>query len=145
MDNTAAAGSLEEAQAAYDTGNYAAALLLWRPLAEQGSAEAQYKLAEMYILGEGVPVENAQAVEWYLMSAGQDFPSAQFSLGFMYMNAIGVGKDYIQALKWFRICERHTGFAYFASRYADLITRKMTPPQIAQAEGLTAKWGPKAP
>jgi len=145
MGNTAAAGPLEEAQTAYDSGDYAAAFLLWRPLAEQGSADAQFKLADMHMFGEGMPADAAQAVKWYLLSADQDFPNAQFALGFMYMNAIGVGKDYVQAVKWFRLCERHAGFAYFAGKNADLITGKMTPAQITEAEKLAAAWRPKAP
>ncbi len=40
----AAAGPLEEGFAAYDRGDYATALRLFRPLAEQGDADAQYNL-----------------------------------------------------------------------------------------------------
>jgi TPR repeat protein len=34
-------------------GDYATALKEFRPLAEQGLAEAQYNLAAMYVVGEG--------------------------------------------------------------------------------------------
>jgi hypothetical protein len=138
-----AAGPYEDAGAAYERGDYATALLLLRPLADQGVAKAQYQLAEMYLLGEGFPPDDAQALKWYLMSAGRDFPHAQFALGFIYMNAIGVAKDYVQALKWFRLCERHVGFAYSAGKNADLITPKMTPPQITEAQKLASEWKPK--
>ncbi len=73
-----AAGPYEDAGAAYERGDYATALLLLRPLADQGVAKAQYQLAEMYLLGEGFPPDDAQALKWYLMSAGRDFPHAQF-------------------------------------------------------------------
>ena len=40
--------------AAYESGDFATALREWRPLAEQGVADAQYNLGVMYDKGEGV-------------------------------------------------------------------------------------------
>ena len=56
---------------AYDAGDYAAALREFRPLAEQGRAEAQYNLGLMYDLGEGVAQDYAQAHMWYNLAAAQ--------------------------------------------------------------------------
>jgi hypothetical protein len=42
MAGGAVAGPFEDAQAAHSRRDYATALRLWRPLAEQGNAEAQY-------------------------------------------------------------------------------------------------------
>ena len=42
------AGPLEDGQAAYQKGDYAAALSHWRPLADQGNADAQAALGKMY-------------------------------------------------------------------------------------------------
>src|SRR5271165_3620340 len=50
----AAAGPLEDSEAAYQKGDYAAALQILRPLAEQGNAIAQYDLGLMYDSGQGV-------------------------------------------------------------------------------------------
>ena len=50
-----AAGPYEDALAAYDRGDYATALRLMRPLAEQGNARAQFNLGVMYTKGQGVP------------------------------------------------------------------------------------------
>ena len=47
------AGPLDDGVAAADRGDYATALSLWRPLAEQGNANAQYKLGDMYDNGLG--------------------------------------------------------------------------------------------
>ena len=44
----------EDGVAAYQRGEYAAALNLLRPLAEQGDPGAQFKLGVMYRNGEGV-------------------------------------------------------------------------------------------
>jgi len=38
----------DDGLAAYNRGDYAAALQEWRPLAEQGDAKAQYNLGVMY-------------------------------------------------------------------------------------------------
>ncbi len=42
------AGPLEDGLAAYESKDYATALKLWRPLAEQGNADAQNNLGFMY-------------------------------------------------------------------------------------------------
>ena len=61
----ASAGPLEDGQAAYDRGDYATALRLWRPLAEQGDAKAQFRLGEMYQTGHGVPQDYVRAYMWF--------------------------------------------------------------------------------
>ena len=43
----------------------------WRPLAEQGDAEAQFKLAEMYHAGKGVQENNLYAHMWFNIAASQ--------------------------------------------------------------------------
>jgi len=48
---------------AYERGDYAAALRLWRPLAEQGNPAAQYNLGVMYREGQSVPQDDAEAVK----------------------------------------------------------------------------------
>jgi len=51
--------------AAYQSGDYATALREFRPLAEQGDANAQFNLGQMYRKGEGVPQDDRTAVKWY--------------------------------------------------------------------------------
>jgi len=57
--------------AAYQRGDYAAALREWRPLAEQGHALAQLQLGVMYYVGRGVAKDYTQAVRWYRKAAAQ--------------------------------------------------------------------------
>jgi len=54
---------------AHNQGDYATALKEWRPLAELGEAEAQYKLGALYYQGIGVPQDDAEAVRWYRFAA----------------------------------------------------------------------------
>ena len=99
----AIAGSLEDGLDAHDSGDYAAALRLWRPLAEQGHAQAQYNLGVVYRKGQGVLQDYAVALKWYRLAAEQGFPDAQSDLGFMYDIGQGVPQDYAEAVKWYRL------------------------------------------
>jgi len=57
---------------AYNQGDYATAVKEWRPLAEQGYADAQYNLGFMYDNGQGVPQDYVQAHMWYNLAAAQN-------------------------------------------------------------------------
>jgi TPR repeat protein len=98
----AAAGPLQDGFAAYSRADYVTALRLWRPLAEQGNADAQYNLGLMYARGQGVPQDLAEAHKWYLLAAAQGDGSAQDHLGLMYAQGKGVPEDHAAALGWFR-------------------------------------------
>jgi hypothetical protein len=80
----------------------AAALRLWRPLADQGNATVQNFLGQMYREGTGVPQDYAAAMSWYQKAADQGNAPAQFNLGFMYFNGPGVPQDYAAAMSWYR-------------------------------------------
>ena len=79
--DAAGEGDLAAGFAAYERGDYAAALAEWQPLAEQGHALAQFALGFMYDSGEGVPQDHAQAAIWYRKAAEQGDAKAQNNLG----------------------------------------------------------------
>ncbi len=56
---------------AYERGDYATALKEWRPLAEQGDADAQFNLGVMYRIGQGVPEDFVRAHMWANLAAAQ--------------------------------------------------------------------------
>lgn len=95
---SAHADPLRDAQAAYDRGLYARALEIWRPLAEQGNAEAQVGLANLYLGGYGATRDEAEAMAWFRKAADQGNASGQFSLGSLYYGR----KDYGSAAPWYR-------------------------------------------
>ena len=70
--------------------------------AEQGDAEAQYKLGFYYYNGEGITKNDEQAAKWWRKAAEQGFLEAQSTLGVCYTNGIGVAKDDLEAVKWSR-------------------------------------------
>ena len=69
---------------AYNINDYDTAFKLWRPLAEQGSADAQNDLGLLYANGYGVAQDDKQAAYWYRKSAEQGNANAQSNLAFMY-------------------------------------------------------------
>jgi uncharacterized protein len=79
-----AAEPLEDALAAYEKGDYATAMVLLRPLANQGSVGAALMIGGMYDDGEGVPQDYAEAMRWVRLAADHGDAFAQFALGAMY-------------------------------------------------------------
>jgi TPR repeat protein len=99
---TAAADPFDDGLAAFKREDYAAALALWRPLAEQGDPSAQGNLGFLYEEGHGVPKDYVQAAAWYRKAADQGLAYAQGNLGFLYEKGHGVPQDYVQAVAWYR-------------------------------------------
>ncbi len=89
--------------AAAQSGDFATALREFRPLAEQGVADAQYNLGKMYYFGKGVPQDYKTAVKWFTLAAEQGIAGAQTNLGLMYYNGEGVPQDDKSALKWYTL------------------------------------------
>lgn len=97
------AGPLEDGEAAYNRGDYATALRLLGPLAEQGNAGAQLHLGQMCAQGEGVAQDYKEATKWYQLAALQGDAVAQFNLGLMYDQGNGVPQDFQEEMKWLRL------------------------------------------
>lgn len=91
---------LKSAKRAYEQKEFAGALKELTPLAEQGNADAQLLLGEMYMKGQGVVKDSEQARKWFRRSGEQGNADAQFFLGAMYLLP---GKDIIQGVKWLRL------------------------------------------
>jgi len=97
-----AAGPYDDGVRAFVRGDYITALRLWRPLAEQGNATAQYLIGHMYDWGLGVPQDYAVAVEWYRKAADQGLAQAQYKLGVSCAKGRGVSQDDAAAVEWYR-------------------------------------------
>ena len=87
--------------AAFESKNFAQSLALLGPLADQGIADAQYRLGIMYQNGLGVVRNELLAMKWMVAAANQGFSLAQHGLGFMYMEGDCVGKNGEKAVMWF--------------------------------------------
>ncbi len=60
-----AAATVKDGVDAWQRGDYASAIAMWRPLAEGGDADAAFNLAQAYKLGRGVTADLGQAKTWY--------------------------------------------------------------------------------
>jgi TPR repeat protein len=98
----AVAASIEDGRTAYSNGDYAVAMQVLRPFADQGYADVQAKLGYMYYFGQGVPQDYTQALVWFRRAADQGEGSAQGMLGVMYDQGQGVPQDEFQASVWYR-------------------------------------------
>ncbi|MCF6226826.1 MAG: sel1 repeat family protein [Xanthomonadales bacterium] len=96
------AGDDDDAQTAYDRGDYSAALRIWRPLAERSNPTAQFSLGLLYDTGEGVQQSYPDAARWYKLAAAQGDAHAQFNLALFYDNGKGMPADNIKAAHWYR-------------------------------------------
>ena len=134
-----AAQSLERAEAAYFRGDYADAMEMMLPFAEQGDRHAQYLIGFMHERGQGVPKDHSKAAEWYGRAAKLGNPFAQNNLGVLYKHGRGVSQDYVEAYKWFDLAASGYLPAEFGHRERALLNQQdivpnMTPEEISAAE-----------
>lgn len=87
---------------AFDRADYKTALKVWLPTAEQGDAEAQTNVGEIFERGLGGEPNYKLAAFWYQKAADQGDSRAQFNLGTLYEQGHGVEKDQLIAMNWYR-------------------------------------------
>ncbi len=134
-------GDFEGGLAAYERGDYLTAADLWRPLAEVGDAEAQYRLGELYRLGQGVPEDPAAAGKWHLAAAEQGHARAMYYLALMYYRGRGADweRDYVRAYVWFKLAaEEGIGDAIW---WRDRLGDKMSKREATKAQELLEELG----
>ena len=119
---------------AANRGDFATALKEWRPLAEQGDADAQYKLGVMYDIGQGVTQDYKEAMKWYRRAAEQGYASAQYRLSVKYFDGVGVIQNYTLAHMWWNIAASQGDERAMIDR--NFVAKKMNPSQIEKAQEL---------
>ena len=118
--------------------DYANAVMSFKKAAEQGNAEAQFSLGNMYVEGHGVPQDDQQAVSWFRMAAEQGFAPAQVNLGVMHTQGQGVEQDLVEAHKWFNIAGGAVDEDGMDLREA--VEEQMTPAEISESMRLAKDW-----
>jgi TPR repeat protein len=79
----AQAQSVKAGIEAWQRADYAAAVGIWRPLAEADDADAAFNLGQAYRLGRGVPTNLAAAQTWFERAARKGHVDAQTTLGLL--------------------------------------------------------------
>jgi len=100
---TAWAADFDKGLAAYKAGDFATALAEFKPLAEQGDAELQFILSQMYESGTGVLADAKEGIRWLKLAAENGHGPAQFLLGQKFRLGIGVKENRKEAVKWYTI------------------------------------------
>ena len=126
--------------------DYNHAVSWYRKAADQGDAVAQHNLGWAYANGRGVAQDYNQALSWFRKAADQGFAGAQFNLGFMYEYGQGVTQDYVEAHKWYNLAAPYSTnkeVRDMATESRDVVAKKMTPAQIAEAQKRASEWKKK--
>ena len=146
---------------AFKKKDYETALREWRPLAEQGHAEAQYWLGVMYGRGQAVPQNHKIALKWWKLAAEEGHAWAMIHLGASYRFGKGVPKNLVYAYMWYDIAASQ-GHEIALGNREDVvkemtrsianrwstnqapgnrhgIAKEMTPSQIGKAQELAAE------
>lgn len=94
----AAAQSVRAGIEAWQKGDTAGAVAIWRPLAEKGDADAAFNLGQAYRLGKGVPLDLAQAQAWFERSARKGHVDGQTTLGLLLFQ----NGNRVSGLRWLK-------------------------------------------
>ncbi|NNC68473.1 MAG: sel1 repeat family protein [Gammaproteobacteria bacterium] len=92
--------NMSQARQAYNNGDYEKAHKIWLTQAEKGNPEAQAWLGSLYANGDGVDVDDKNALSWYEKAAEQGYSMAQANVGAMYFMGQGADKNVDKAIKW---------------------------------------------
>ncbi len=110
--------------------------------AEEGNAQAQYKLDDMYNLGEKMMNQDFEAVaEWFTKAAKHGNVQAQCALGLLYKNWNGVDQDFEAAAGWFaKAAEQGNGLYDTNHEKAEHFYGNVQSPEVVEVvDGLNPK------
>lgn len=96
------AGPVEDGDRAFLEGHIEKAIQLWTPPATQGSAEAQYRLAQTYLSGQGVARDLELGLKWLSLSADRHYPPALIDLAYLKLDPRNAMYEPDQALTLLR-------------------------------------------
>ena len=83
---------------AWQKGDATGAVAIWRPLADQGDADAAFNLGQAYRLGKGVPLDLAKAQDMFERAARKGHVDAQTTLGLLLFQ----NGNRVAAMRWLK-------------------------------------------
>ena len=120
--------------------NFTEAANWYLKLASRGDGEAEDTLGNLYYEGRGVRQDYIEAAKWYRLAADHGFDHAQFHLGILYERGQGVPQDYVSAYMWLNLASAQSG-DFRGER--ELVAKKMTADQMAEAQKRAREWKPE--
>jgi TPR repeat protein len=110
--------------------------------AASGDAQAEHFMGRLYLVGRGVPKDEARAVEWFRRAAAQGDAASAHNLGVIHERATGALRDRAEALKWYRLgAER--GFARSQANLGQLLMEEKDPEARGWIEKAAAQKEPR--
>ena len=100
--------------------------------ARSGHVGAQLNLGNAYSDGNGVPKDDAKAIDWWRKAALAGEEKAQFNLGIAFARGDGVIEDSVAAYAWWNIASA-TG-SQSAKSNREILAGRMTRQQIADGQ-----------
>jgi len=107
-------------------------------LAQKGDANAQNALGLRYATGDGVKLNEQEAVRWFIKAAEQGNVLAQSKLGSIYYSGRGVPQDSNRAYFWMAVARMNGDDA--SETLAPFVRARLTRAQIAAIEQDAARW-----
>jgi TPR repeat protein len=125
---------------AYNEKIVETALSWYRVAAADGVPSAQFKLANAYFAGTGVPRDPGQALFWYGRAAQQGLSEAENAFGIMLLGGVAGPQDKVEGYKWLILAE--AGGYPDARSVREKAKDEITPQERASAEELAKGFRP---
>ena len=108
----------------YNTKDYETAFSIWKRLANDDHADAQYALGVAYFKGEGVSRDLSKAMNWFELAANSGNAEAMFNLGAAHWEGNGTRQSYADAVEWWKksalmdqsAAQYNLGLAYYLGK-----------------------------
>lgn len=126
---------------AFDAEDYQRALHHFLPLAIEGNAEAQFRLAQMYLLGQGVPKDACATTIWADKAARQNHPYAAALMAHAYYGGDGVRFNPEMAYRWM-VYAHKLGNTRVGEDDIDFMAGEITPEQREAIDLDMKTWDP---
>jgi hypothetical protein len=109
-----------------------------RQMAEKGDPNAQNALGLHYATGDGVELNEQEAVRWFIKAAEQGNVLAQSKLGSIYYSGRGVPQDPNRAYFWMAVARLNGDDA--SKTLAPFVRARLTRSQVAAIEQDAGRW-----
>ena len=109
-----------------------------RQMADKGDPAAQNALGLCYANGEGVALNESEAVRWFTKAAEQGFVPAQSKLGSFYFSGRGVPQDSSRAYFWMVVARMSGDDA--SKTLAPFVRARLTRSQVTSIELEADRW-----
>jgi len=130
--------SSKAATSTADSGIETASLQQLREMANKGDANAQNALGLHYATGDGVDLNEQEAVRWFTKAAEQGNVLAQSKLGSIYYSGRGVPQDQNRAYFWMAVARLNGDDA--SKALAPFVRSRLTRSQVAAIEQDASRW-----